>query len=156
MLFFIFEYHRRATLIGTYRKSSRLGKKYNKIRCGDEICSHPVEWEFGTMILSFDNVSCSLSDTWFAKKRTNIFFTRPTKYFFFLLIWRFYDFWFFRSKLGPLRNMRRKNPSRFPIPVKVGLKEANAAFASFALSFVQIGKREGFFRRMFRGGPLRS
>ena len=63
---------------------------------------------------------------------------------------------FFRSKLGPPRNMRRKNPSRFPIPVKVGLKEANAAFASFALSFVQIGKREGFFRRMFRGGPLRS
>ena len=59
---------------------------------------------------------------------------------------------FFRSKLGPLRNMRRKNPSRFPIPVKVGLKEANAAFASFALSFVQIGKREEVFRRMFRRG----
>ena len=52
--------------------------------------------------------------------------------------------------------MRRKNPSRFPIPVKVGLKEAKDSFASFALSFVQIGKREGFFRRMFRGGPLRS
>ena len=63
---------------------------------------------------------------------------------------------FFRSKLGPLRNMRRKNPSRFPIPVKVGLKEAKAALASFALSFVQIGKREEVFRRMFRGGPLRS
>ena len=63
---------------------------------------------------------------------------------------------FFQSKLGPLRNMRRKNPSRFPIPVKVGLKEAKDSFASFALSFVQIGKREGFFRRMFRGGPLRS
>ena len=46
---------------------------------------------------------------------------------------------FFRFKLGPLRNMRRKNPSRFPIPVKVG----------FALSFVQIVKREGFFRRIF-------
>ena len=45
--------------------------------------------------------------------------------------------------------MRRKNPSRFPIPVKVGLKEATAAVASFALSFVQIGKREGFFRRMW-------
>ena len=72
-----------------------------------------------------------------------------------------FDFFRFRSKLGPLRNMRRRNPSRFPNPVKVGLKEANAAFASFALSFVQIGKRihgkrEGFFRRMFRGGPLRS
>ena len=63
---------------------------------------------------------------------------------------------FFQSKLGPLRNMRRKNPSRFPIPVKVGLKEATAAVASLALSFVQIGKREEVFRRMFRGGPLRS
>ena len=41
--------------------------------------------------------------------------------------------------------MRRKNPSRFPIPVKVGLKEARPGLASFALSFVQIGKREGFF-----------
>ena len=60
---------------------------------------------------------------------------------------------FFQSKLGPPRNMRRKTSSRFPILVKVGLKEANAAFASFALSFVQIEKREGFFRRMFRGGP---
>ena len=51
--------------------------------------------------------------------------------------------------------MRRKNPSRFPISVKVGLhvKEARDSFASFALSFVQIGKREGFFRRMFRRGP---
>ena len=38
--------------------------------------------------------------------------------------------------------MRRKTSSRFPIPVKVGLKEANAAFVSFALSFVQIGKWE--------------
>ena len=63
---------------------------------------------------------------------------------------------FFQSKLGPLRNMRRKNPSRFSIPVKVGLKEATDSVASFALSFVQIGKREGFFRRMFRRGPLRS
>ena len=63
---------------------------------------------------------------------------------------------FFRFKLGPLRNMRRKNPFRFPIPVKVGLKEAKAAFASFALSFVHIKIREGFFRRMFRRGPLRS
>ena len=62
----------------------------------------------------------------------------------------------FQTKLGPPRNMRRKNPSRFPIPVKVGLKEAKDSFASFALSFVQIGKREGFFRRMFRRGPLRS
>ena len=61
---------------------------------------------------------------------------------------------FFQSKLGPPRNMRRKNPSRFPIPVKVGLKEANAAFASFALSFVQIGKREEVFRRMFPGDPV--
>ena len=61
---------------------------------------------------------------------------------------------FFRFKLGPLRNMRRKNPSRFPNPVKVGLKEANPpGLASFALSFVQIGKREEVFRRMFRGGP---
>ena len=59
----------------------------------------------------------------------------------------------FQTKLGPPRNMRRKNPSRFPIPVKVGLKEANAAFASFTLSFVQIGKREEVFRRMFRRGP---
>ena len=33
------------------------------------------------VILSFYNVSCSLSDTWFAKKRKNIFFTRPTKTF---------------------------------------------------------------------------
>ena len=63
---------------------------------------------------------------------------------------------FFQSKLGPPRNMRRKNPSRFPIPVKVGLKEASPGLASFALSFVQIGKREEVFRRMFRGGPLRS
>ena len=63
---------------------------------------------------------------------------------------------FFQSKLGPLRNMRRKNPSRFPNPVKVGLKEAKPGFASFALSFVQIGKREEVFRRMFRRGPLRS
>ena len=62
----------------------------------------------------------------------------------------------FQTKLGPPRNMRRKNPSRFPIPVKVGLKEATDSVASFTLSFVQIGKWEGFFRRMFRGGPLRS
>jgi len=48
--------------------------------------------------------------------------------------------------------MRRKTSSRFPIPVKVGLKEATAAVASFALSFVQIGKREEVFRRMFRRG----
>ena len=58
--------------------------------------------------------------------------------------------------MSPLRNMRRKNPSRFPIPVKVGLKEANPGFASFALIFVQIEKREEVFRRMFRRGPLRS
>ena len=45
--------------------------------------------------------------------------------------------------------MRRKTSSRFPIPVKVGLKEA-----SRPLSFVQIGKREEVFRRMFRRGPL--
>ena len=44
-------------------------------------------------------------------------------------------FEFFRSKLGPPRNMRRKNPSRLTIPVKVGLKEAKAAFTSFALKF---------------------
>ena len=49
--------------------------------------------------------------------------------------------------------MRRKTSSRFPIPVKVGLKEATDSVASFALSFVQIGKREEVFRRMFRGGP---
>ena len=60
---------------------------------------------------------------------------------------------FFRSKLGPLRNMRRKNPSRFPIPVKVGLKEATYSVASFALSFV-LGKREEVFRRMFPGDPV--
>ena len=42
---------------------------------------------------------------------------------------------------------------RFPIPVKVGLKEAKAAFASFALSFVQIEKRETVFHLMFRRGP---
>ena len=52
--------------------------------------------------------------------------------------------------------MRRKPLFCFPILVKVGLKEATDSVASFALSFVQIGKREGFFRRMFRGGPLRS
>ena len=63
----------------------------------------------------------------------------------------------FSIQIGsPVRNMRRKNPSRFPIPVKVGLKEASPGLASFALSFVQIGKREEVFRRMFRGGPLRS
>ena len=33
------------------------------------------------------------------------------------LIFMIFDF--FRFKLGPLRNMRRKNPSRFPIPVKL-------------------------------------
>ena len=38
------------------------------------------------VILSFYNVSCSLSDTWFADKRKNIFFTRPTNIFF--------HFWF--------------------------------------------------------------
>ena len=48
--------------------------------------------------------------------------------------------------MGPLRNMRRKTSSRFPIPGKVGLKEASPGLAFFALSFVQIGKREGFFR----------
>ena len=52
--------------------------------------------------------------------------------------------------------MRRKTSSRFPIPVKVGLKEATDSVASFALSFVQIGKWEEVFRRMFHGGPLRS
>ena len=56
------------------------------------ICSYPVEWEFGTMILSFDNVSCSLSDTWCAKKRRNIFFTRPTNTF---LIFDLTFLWFF-------------------------------------------------------------
>ena len=34
------------------------------------------------VILSFYNVSCSLSDTWFAEKRKNIFFTGPTNTFF--------------------------------------------------------------------------
>ena len=48
--------------------------------------------------------------------------------------------------MGPLRNMRRKTSSRFPIPVKVGLKEATDSVASFALSFVQIGKQEEVFR----------
>ena len=57
----------------------------------------------------------------------------------------------------PLRNMRRKTSSRFPIPAKVVLKEASrAGLASFALSFVQIEKREEVFRRMFRRGLLRS
>ena len=87
------------------------------------------------VILSFYNVSCSLSDTWFADKRKNIFFTRPTNIFFHFWFDVFMIFWFFRSKLGPLRNMRRKNPSRFPIPVKVSLKEATSSVddASFAL-----------------------
>ena len=44
------------------------------------------------VILSFYNVSCSLSDTWFAKKRKNIFFTRPTNTF---LIFDLTFLWFF-------------------------------------------------------------
>ena len=42
--------------------------------------------------VSFYNVSCSLSDTWFAKKRKNIFFTRPTNTF---LIFDVTFLWFF-------------------------------------------------------------
>ena len=60
------------------------------------------------------------------------------------------------ERRGPLRNMRRKNPSLFPICTKLSAKEANAAFASFKdfkPTLTGIEKREGFFRRMFRGGP---
>ena len=52
------------------------------------------------VILSFDNVSCSLSDTWFADKRKNIYFYTSNQYFFSFLIWRFYDFWFFSIQIG--------------------------------------------------------
>ena len=44
------------------------------------------------VIVSFYNVSCSLSDTWLAKKRKNIFFTRPTILF---LIFDLTFLWFF-------------------------------------------------------------
>ena len=37
------------------------------------------------VILSFYNVSCSLSDTWFADKRKNIFFTRTVQPIFFFI-----------------------------------------------------------------------
>ena len=59
----------------------------------------------------------------------------------------------FQERRGPLRNMRRKNPSRFPICTKLSAKEAKAAFASFKPTLTGFGKREGFFRRMFRRGP---
>ena len=60
---------------------------------------------------------------------------------------------FFQSKLGPPRNMRRKNPSRFPICTKLSAKEATESVASFKPTLVGIGEREEVFRRMFRGGP---
>ena len=59
----------------------------------------------------------------------------------------------FQERRGPLRNMRRKTSSRFPICTKHSAKEANAAFASFKPTLTGIGKREEVFRRMFRGGP---
>ena len=37
---FTLEYYRKATLIGTRRKSSRFARKYNKIRCIDDTCSY--------------------------------------------------------------------------------------------------------------------
>ena len=56
--------------------------------------------------LKSDNApgTCSLSDTWFADKRKNIFFTRPTNIFFHFWFDVFMIFDFFRSKLGPLRS----------------------------------------------------
>ena len=106
------------------------------------------------VILSFYNVSCSLSDTWFADKRKNIFFTRPTNIFFHFWFDVFMIFDFFRSKLGPLRNMRRKNPSRFPICTKLSAKEASPGLASFKPTLTGIGKREEVFRRRcFAGDP---
>ena len=51
------------------------------------------------VIVSFYNVSYGLSDSWFAKKRKNIFLhVQPILFFF--LIWRFYDFWFFSIQIG--------------------------------------------------------
>ena len=50
--------------------------------------------------------------------------------------------------------MRRKNPSRFPICTKLSAKEASPGLASFKPTLTEIGKREGFFRRMFRGDPI--
>ena len=90
------------------------------------------------VILSFYNVSCtcSLSDT--EKK----YFLHVQQYFFYYFlkidltflqvlvpvpvyhVYRYRTcmiFWFFRPIVGPLRNMRRKTSSRFPIPAKVGL-----------------------------------
>ena len=68
----------------------------------------------------------------------------------------FMNFWFFRPIVGPLRNMRRKTSSRFPICTKLSAKEAKAAFASFKPTLTGIGKWKEVFRRMFRRGPLRS
>ena len=75
------------------------------------------------VMVSFYNVSCSLSDTWFAKKRKNIFFTRPTNTFFHFWFDVFMIFDFFRSKWVPCETCG----------VKVGLKEATDSVASFAL-----------------------
>ena len=62
------------------------------------------------VILSFYNVSCSLSDTWFADKRKNIFFTQVQPNFFSFLIWRFYDFWFFSIQIGsPAKHAAEKS-----------------------------------------------
>ena len=49
--------------------------------------------------------------------------------------------------------MRRKTSSRFPICTKLSAKEASPGLASFKPTLTGIGKREGFFRRMFRRGP---
>ena len=106
----------------------------NLYRLTSENCYRRGEWEFEKLnkitqyrhnintsikkrvILSFYNVSCSLSDTWFAGKWTNIFFTRPTNIFFHFWFdvffnWFFYEFWFFSIQFGSLAKMRRKNPS---------------------------------------------
>ena len=53
------------------------------------------------VILSFYNVSCSLSDTWFADKRKNIFFTLPTNIFFHFWFDVFMSFDFFDPNWVP-------------------------------------------------------
>ena len=73
------------------------------------ILSHNINTSIKTrVILSFYNVSCSLSDTWFAEKRKNIFFTRPTNTFFhFWFFISFFYFWFFSipSPLFPFSDL---------------------------------------------------
>ena len=70
------------------------------------------------VILSFYNVSCSLSDTWFADKRKNIFFTRPTNIFFHFWFDVFMIFDFFDPNWVPCETCGGKILPVFQFPSK--------------------------------------